>query len=97
VQGLETTATYNPDRQTFTLQSPGLSSMKWWIGGLGRSADTAVVMAQLYTPDGKDGSLIKRGPYPFVVPLRDRKTRELLPVRSSSPSLKPNDENLISC
>lgn len=56
--------------------------MKWWIGGLGRSADHAVVMAQLHTPDGRDGSLVKRGPYPFVVPLRDIKTRELLPGRT---------------
>lgn len=64
VQGLETTATYNPDRKTFTLQSPGLSSMKWWIGGLGRSADHAVVMAQLHTPDGRNGALVNRGPTP---------------------------------
>jgi len=56
--------------------------MKWWIGGLGRTADHAVVMAQLHTPDGKNGALIKRGPFPFVVPLRDIKTRELLPGRT---------------
>ena len=56
--------------------------MKWWIGGLGRTADHAVVMAQLHTPDGKNGALVKRGPFPFVVPLRDVKTRELLPGRT---------------
>lgn len=50
VQGLETTATYQPESKTFVLQSPGLTSAKWWIGGLGRTADHAVVMAQLYTP-----------------------------------------------
>lgn len=50
VQGLETTATYHPESQTFVLQSPGLTSAKWWIGGLGRTADHAVVMAQLFTP-----------------------------------------------
>ncbi|GAA6010966.1 hypothetical protein JCM10207_004017 [Rhodosporidiobolus poonsookiae] len=82
VQGLETTATYRPETQTFVLQSPGLTAMKWWIGGLGRTADHAVVMAQLQTPDGKDGKLVKRGPFPFVVPLRDVKTRELLPGRT---------------
>jgi len=82
VQGLETTATYQPDSKTFVLQSPGLTAMKWWIGGLGRTADHAVVMAQLHTPDGKNGSLVKRGPFPFVVPLRDVKTRELLPGRT---------------
>ncbi|GAA5942284.1 hypothetical protein JCM1841_002805 [Sporobolomyces salmonicolor] len=79
VQGLETTATYRPETKTFVLQSPGLTAMKWWIGGLGRTADHAVVMAQLYTPDGRNGSLVRRGPFPFVVPIRDLKTRELLP------------------
>jgi hypothetical protein len=43
--------------------------------------DVAVVMAQLYTPDGKNGALVRRGPFPFIVPVRDRKTRELLPGR----------------
>ncbi|TNY18023.1 acyl-CoA dehydrogenase/oxidase, partial [Rhodotorula diobovata] len=82
VQGLETTATYRPETKSFIINTPGMSSMKWWIGGLGRTADHAVVMAQLYTPDGKNGKLVKRGPFPFVVPLRDRKTRELLPGRT---------------
>ncbi|GAA5888994.1 hypothetical protein JCM6882_009711 [Rhodosporidiobolus microsporus] len=82
VQGLETTATYKPETQTFVLQSPGLTAAKWWIGGLGRTADHAVVMAQLLTPDGKNGKLVSRGPFPFVVPLRDVKTRELLPGRT---------------
>lgn len=106
VQGLETTAVYKPESKSFVINTPGMSSMKWWIGGLGRTADHAVVMAQLYTPvrfalrsslrlsptdestgwlvtqDGKNGSLVRRGPYPFVVPLRDTKTRELLPGRT---------------
>lgn len=63
MQGLETTATYNAETKNFTIQSPGLSSAKWWIGGLGRTADHAVVMAQLITPDGKDGRLMRRGPH----------------------------------
>jgi hypothetical protein len=45
------------------------------LGGLGRAADHAVVMAQLYS-NGK-----KYGPHPFVVPIRDLKTREPLPGR----------------
>lgn len=81
VQGLETTATYDPATETFVLQSPGLSSAKYWIGGLGRAADHAIVMAQLFTPDGKNGKLVKRGPHPFVVPIRDVKSREPLPGR----------------
>lgn len=42
----------------------------------GRTADHAAVMAQLII-NGK-----KYGPHPFVVPLRDLKTREPLPGRT---------------
>lgn len=75
VQGLETTATYDKTTQEFVIHSPSLTASKWWIGGLGRSADHAVVMAQLYS-NGK-----RFGPHPFVVPIRDIKTREPLPGR----------------
>lgn len=39
-------------------------------------------MAQLFTPDGKNGALVKRGPHAFLVPIRDIKTREPLPGRT---------------
>jgi len=76
VQGLETTATWVQETQEFELHSPSLTASKWWIGGLGRSADHAAVMAQLII-NGK-----KYGPHPFVVPLRDLKTRQPLPGRT---------------
>jgi acyl-CoA oxidase len=47
VRGLETTATWNPDRKMFTLHSPFLTSSKWWIGSLGKAANHAITMAQL--------------------------------------------------
>jgi acyl-CoA oxidase len=72
VRGLETTATWNPDDKTFTLNSPYLTSSKWWIGSLGRTANHAVVMAQLVIA-GK-----YYGPHPFVVQVRDMKTHEPL-------------------
>ncbi|KAH9452350.1 hypothetical protein MJO28_008778 [Puccinia striiformis f. sp. tritici] len=75
VQELETTATYDKTTQEFIIHSPSLTASKWWIGGLGRAADHAVVMAQLYS-NGK-----KYGPHPFVVPIRDMKTRDPLPGR----------------
>ncbi|KAI9274257.1 acyl-CoA dehydrogenase/oxidase C-terminal [Sporodiniella umbellata] len=64
VQGLETTATYIPETQEFELHSPTLTSSKWWIGGLGKAATHAIVMARLIT-NGKD-----LGPHPFCVPIR---------------------------
>ena len=72
VRGLETTATWNPDDKTFTLHSPYLTSAKWWIGSLGRTANHAVVMAQLVIA-GKT-----YGPHPFVVHIRDMKSHEPL-------------------
>lgn len=72
VRGLETTATWNPEDKTFTIHSPHLTASKWWIGSLGKAANHAVVMAQLYM----NGKLM--GPHPFVVPIRDLKTHEPL-------------------
>ncbi|KAH9815900.1 acyl-CoA dehydrogenase/oxidase C-terminal [Melampsora americana] len=76
VQGLETTAIYDPKTKEFVINSPYLTASKWWIGGLGRSADHAVVMAQLITNG------VKYGPHPFVVPIRDMITREPLEGRT---------------
>ncbi|KAF2142498.1 uncharacterized protein K452DRAFT_358264 [Aplosporella prunicola CBS 121167] len=73
VRGLETTATWDPATKTFVLNSPTLTSAKWWAGSLGRTATWAVVMAQLII-NGKSF-----GPHPFVVPIRDRKTHQPFP------------------
>ncbi|KAK3671876.1 hypothetical protein LTR78_008242 [Recurvomyces mirabilis] len=72
VRGLETTATWNTEDQTFTIDSPTLTASKWWIGSLGRTANHAVVMAQLII-NGKS-----HGPHPFVVQIRDMSTHEPL-------------------
>ncbi|GLJ17127.1 hypothetical protein SUGI_0296380 [Cryptomeria japonica] len=47
VQGLETTATFDPYADEFILNSPTLSSTKWWPGGLGKVATHAIVHAHL--------------------------------------------------
>lgn len=73
VRGLETTATWDPSDKTFVIHSPSLTASKWWIGSLGRTANHALVMAQLIV-DGKN-----LGPHTFVVPIRDLKTHEPLP------------------
>lgn len=72
VRGLETTATWNASDKSFVIHSPSLTASKWWIGTLGRTANHALVMAQLYI-DGKN-----YGPHTFVVPIRDLKTHEPL-------------------
>ncbi|KAJ9297636.1 hypothetical protein DTO271G3_4411 [Paecilomyces variotii] len=72
VRGLETTATWSPEDKTFIINSPSLTASKWWIGSLGRTANHAVVMAQLII-DGKP-----YGPHPFVVQIRDMETHQPL-------------------
>ena len=73
IRGLETTATYDPSTKEFVLNSPTLTSYKWWPGGLGQTANYAVVVAQLYTK----GEC--RGIHPFIVQLRDEVTHRPLP------------------
>lgn len=65
VARLETTSTYIPETQEFEINSPSLTSTKWWIGALGKSATHGVVQAKLILPDGKD-----MGPHLFFVQLR---------------------------
>ncbi|KAM0061445.1 putative acyl-CoA oxidase, acyl-CoA dehydrogenase/oxidase and middle domain superfamily [Helianthus debilis subsp. tardiflorus] len=47
VQGLETTATFDPQTDEFVMHSPTLTSSKWWPGGLGKVSTHAVVYARL--------------------------------------------------
>ncbi|KAH3826400.1 hypothetical protein DPMN_128304 [Dreissena polymorpha] len=62
--GLETTATYDRDSDEFVLNTPRLSSMKWWPGGLGKSSTHAIILAHLVI-DGE-----KYGMHGFMVQLR---------------------------
>ncbi|KAG9408602.1 hypothetical protein AC1031_020456 [Aphanomyces cochlioides] len=73
VQGIETTAHYDVKTQEFILNSPTLTSRKWWPGGLGKTANHCVLHARLFL-NGKD-----HGIQAFLVPIRDTKTHESLP------------------
>ena len=73
IRGLELRAKYLRDSQEFELHSPSLTAYKWWPGGLGNTANYAVVMAQLETGG------VDRGVHPFLVQLRDEQTHEPLP------------------
>ncbi|MED6113619.1 acyl-coenzyme A oxidase [Stylosanthes scabra] len=64
VQGLETTATFDPNTDEFVIHSPTLTSSKWWPGGLGKIATHGAVYARLIT-DGQD-----YGVHGFIVQLR---------------------------
>ncbi|XP_068177420.1 peroxisomal acyl-coenzyme A oxidase 1 isoform X2 [Antennarius striatus] len=73
LRGLETTATYDPATQEFVLNSPTISSIKWWPGGLGKTSNHAVVLAQLHTQGNNHGL------HAFLVQIRDMKTHLPLP------------------
>ncbi|OIW10847.1 hypothetical protein TanjilG_27793 [Lupinus angustifolius] len=64
VQGLETTATFDVKTDEFVLNSPTLTSSKWWPGGLGKISTHAVVYARLIIND-KD-----YGVHGFIAQLR---------------------------
>ncbi|ETN75635.1 acyl-CoA dehydrogenase, middle domain protein [Necator americanus] len=72
LKNLETTATYDPKTKEFIINSPTITSAKWWPGALGKSSNYAVVVAQLYTQG------VCRGPHPFIVQLRDLETHKPL-------------------
>lgn len=64
VQGIETTAVYNHQDATFTINTPHDMAQKYWIGNAGRHAVLAVVFAQLIIDH------VKLGVHAFIVPIR---------------------------
>ena len=65
VQGIQTTATFDPNTDEFIINTPNLNATKWWIGGAAHSATHSAVYARLII-NGKD-----YGVKTFVVQLRD--------------------------
>lgn len=78
VKGIECEARWNPNTKDFTIHSPTLTASKWWNGSLGRTANHAIVVAQLMLPDNKTGKLKSHGPHQFIVQIRDMKTNKPL-------------------
>ena len=68
-KALETTAIYDKETQEFVLNSPTETSIKFWIGNLGRGAHNAVVLAQLLIKE--NGKLVNKGVHSFVLEIRD--------------------------
>ncbi|KAG2782113.1 Peroxisomal acyl-coenzyme A oxidase 1 [Phytophthora cactorum] len=73
VQGLETTAVFDKETQTFVIDSPTLTSRKWWPGGLGKTATHAIVHAKLHINGDS------KGVQAFIVPLRSPEDHTPLP------------------
>ena len=62
VQGIETTAHYDPTTKTFVLHSPNVLSQKFWLGNVAKSCQTGVIFAKLILPNGKNA-----GPHAFYI------------------------------
>ncbi|KAK5056228.1 hypothetical protein LTR84_012781 [Exophiala bonariae] len=77
VRQIECQARWNPETKDFTIHSPTLTASKWWIGSLGRTADHAVVVAQLLIPSST-GKMQSYGPHQFIVQIRHLQTRKPL-------------------
>lgn len=89
LRGLETTATFDVATQEFVLNTPTVSSMKWWPGDLGRTATHAVVFAQLILKGQKMGM------HPFVVQIRSLRDHSPAPgVTVGDIGPKMNFENI---
>ncbi|KAF9889040.1 hypothetical protein FE257_008017 [Aspergillus nanangensis] len=73
LRGIETTATFDPATDEIVLNSPTLSSHKYWIGSLGVMATHALVVARLIVKGQELGTHL------FLTPLRDLETHDLLP------------------
>jgi acyl-CoA oxidase len=70
---LETTATYDRQTQEFILDSPTLTSTKFWPGSAGKTANFAIVMAKLVIGQHDHGI------HAFIVQLRCLRTHKSLP------------------
>src|SRR5438067_500 len=75
VQSIRTTATYEPARQEFIIDTPDDDARKDYIGNAARDGRMAAVFAQLLT--GGQG----RGVHVFLVPIRDERGRACPGVR----------------
>ena len=71
VAGLETTATYDPKTKQFVFDSPKSTSAKWWIGAASKTANMAVVWAQLVVNQEN------KGVHAFAIQIRDFETHNV--------------------
>ncbi|KAK5952764.1 hypothetical protein OHC33_006357 [Knufia fluminis] len=73
VRGIETTATFDKENDEFVINSPTVSSTKYWIGATGVWATHGIVVARLII-GGMD-----YGNHLFLTQLRDLESQRLMP------------------
>ncbi|KAK6258902.1 hypothetical protein SCA6_013376 [Theobroma cacao] len=79
VQGLQTTATFDPITDEFIIDTPNDGAIKWWIGNAAVHGKFATVFARLILPTHDSKGVSDMGVHAFIVPIRDLKTHQTLP------------------
>ncbi|XP_008803753.2 acyl-coenzyme A oxidase 2, peroxisomal [Phoenix dactylifera] len=80
VQGLQTTATFDPVTDEFVINTPNDGAIKWWIGNAAVHGKFATVFAKLILPlQGMGGGSADMGVHAFIIPIRDLETHSVLP------------------
>ncbi|XP_073844176.1 acyl-coenzyme A oxidase 1-like isoform X1 [Musca autumnalis] len=73
LRGLEARADYDRKTEEFILNTPKLTSYKWWPGGLGQTCNYCIFVAQLHIDNEPKGMAM------FVTQIRDEETHMPLP------------------
>ena len=73
VSGFVTTATYDHKTREIVFNTPNSMGAKWWIGGLAKTANMAIVHAKLIVGG------VDHGLHAFVLQVRDYDTHDTLP------------------
>ncbi|KAE8718540.1 Acyl-coenzyme A oxidase 2, peroxisomal [Hibiscus syriacus] len=79
VQGLQTTATFDPITDEFIIDTPNDGAIKWWIGNAAVHGKFATVFAKLILPTHDSTKVSDMGVHAFIVPIRNLKTHQTLP------------------
>ncbi|KAL6959330.1 Acyl-coenzyme A oxidase 2, peroxisomal [Sarracenia purpurea var. burkii] len=79
VQGLQTSATFDPLTDEFIIDTPNDGAIKWWIGNAALHGKFATVFAKLILPDHDTSGTSDMGVHAFIVPIRDLNTHQTLP------------------
>ncbi|KAE8696238.1 Acyl-coenzyme A oxidase 2, peroxisomal [Hibiscus syriacus] len=79
VQGLQTTATFDPVTDEFIIDTPNDGAIKWWIGNAAVHGKFASVFAKLILPTHDSKKISDMGVHAFIVPIRDLETHQTLP------------------
>ena len=74
LKSLQTEAVFDRETDSFLLNTPTITSTKFWPGGLGRTANHVLLMAQLYSPSKHHPCGLQM----FLVPIRDMNTHQPL-------------------